>query len=145
MRDEQHPNQDEANIPDQNKQTDSLEESLREYQERKRQEFQLNISGLDDIGDESPEIYSKKSEYDVEPHMAEEIESHSHNTPKKESQASQQNLKAQTMTKEQKKKIDQTYHFRYAQSHIYSTNHENCCPEYRTLHFCSPLISPQVF
>ena len=28
MRDEQHPNQDEANIPDQNKQTDSLEESL---------------------------------------------------------------------------------------------------------------------
>ena len=59
MRDEQHPNQDEANIPDQNKQTDSLEESLREYQERKRQEFQLNISGLDDIGDESPEIYSK--------------------------------------------------------------------------------------
>ena len=27
MRDEQHPNQDEANIPDQNKQTDSLEES----------------------------------------------------------------------------------------------------------------------
>ena len=51
MRDEQHPNQDEANIPDQNKQTDSLEESLREYQERKRQEFQLNISGLDDIGD----------------------------------------------------------------------------------------------
>ena len=105
MRDEQHPNQDEANIPDQNKQTDSLEESLREYQERKRQEFQLNISGLDDIGDESPEIYSKKSEYDVEPHMAEEIESHSHNTPKKESQASQQNLKAQTMTKEQKKKM----------------------------------------
>ena len=105
MRDEQHPNQDEANIPDQNKQTDSLEESLREYQERKRQEFQLNISGLDDIGDDSPEIYSKKSEYDVEPHMAEEIESHSHNTPKKESQASQQNLKAQTMTKEQKKKM----------------------------------------
>ena len=31
MLDEQHPNQDEANIPDQNKQTDSLEESLREY------------------------------------------------------------------------------------------------------------------
>ena len=109
MRDEQHPNQDEANIPDQNKQTDSLEESLREYQERKRQEFQLNISGLDDIGDDSPEIYSKKSEYDVEPHMAEEIESHSHNTPKKESQASQQNLKAQTMTKEQKKKMKKGY------------------------------------
>lgn len=106
MRDEQHPNQDEANIPDQNKQTDSLEESLREYQERKRQEFQLNISGLDDIGDESPEIYSKKSEYDVEPHMAwKRLKSHSPNTPKKESQASQQNLKAQTMTKEQKKKM----------------------------------------
>ena len=62
MRDEQNPNQDEANIPDQNKQTDSLEESLREYQERKRQEFQLNISGLDDIDDDSPDIYSKKSE-----------------------------------------------------------------------------------
>ena len=45
MRDEQHPNQDEANIPHQNKQNDSLEECLREYQERKRQEFQLNISG----------------------------------------------------------------------------------------------------
>ena len=65
MRDEQNPNQDEANIPDSNKQTDSLEESLREYQERKRKEFQLNISGLDDIHDDSPEIYSKKSEYDI--------------------------------------------------------------------------------
>ena len=107
MRDEQNPNQDEANIPDQNKQTDSLEESLREYQERKRQEFQLNISGLDDIDDDSPDIYSKKSEYDVEPHMAEEIESHSHNTPKKESQVPQQNLKTKTLTKEQKKKMKQ--------------------------------------
>ncbi|MFR1215419.1 MAG: hypothetical protein ACLSCV_12600 [Acutalibacteraceae bacterium] len=42
MRDEKNPNQDEANIPDQNKQTDSLE-GLREYQERKRQNF-INIS-----------------------------------------------------------------------------------------------------
>ena len=108
MRDEQNPNQDEANIPDSNKQTDSLEESLREYQERKRKEFQLNISGLDDIHDDSPEIYSKKSEYDIEPHMAEEIESHSHNTPKKESQALQQNLKVQTMTKRAEKENEKT-------------------------------------
>ena len=34
MRDEQHPNQDEANIPDQNKQTDSLEESLKKENAR---------------------------------------------------------------------------------------------------------------
>ena len=46
----------------------------------------------------------KNQESDVEPHMAEEIESHSHNTPKKESQASQQNLKAQTMTKRRRKR-----------------------------------------
>lgn len=105
MRDEQNPNQDEHNIPDPNEQNDSLEETLREYQERKRQEFQLNISGLDDIDDDSPEIYSNKSEYDVEPHMAENIESHSHNTPKKEPQEPQQNPKAQKLTKEQKKNM----------------------------------------
>ena len=89
MRDEQNPNQDEHNIPDPNQQNGSLEESLREYQERKRQEFHLNISGLDDIDDDSPEIYSKKSEYDVEPHIVENIESHSHNTPKQEPQVPQ--------------------------------------------------------
>ena len=41
MRDEQNPNQDEANIPDSNKQTDSLEESLREYQEENARNFSL--------------------------------------------------------------------------------------------------------
>lgn len=105
MRDEQNPNQDEHNIPDPNQQNGSLEESLREYQERKRQEFHLNISGLDDIDDDSPEIYSKKSEYDVEPHIVENIESHSHNTPKQEPQVPQQNQKEQKLTKEQKKKL----------------------------------------
>ena len=59
MRDEQNPNQDEANIPDSNKQTDSLEESLRVSRKENAKEFQLNISGLDDIHDDSPEIYSK--------------------------------------------------------------------------------------
>ena len=105
MRDEQNPNQDEHNIPDPNQQNGSLEESLREYQERKRQEFHLNISGLDDIDDDSPEIYSKKSEYDVEPHIVENIESHSHNTPKQDPQVPQQNQKEQKLTKEQKKKL----------------------------------------
>lgn len=77
MRDDQTPNQDEHKILNEPGQPESLEESLREYQKRKQQEFQLNISGLEDIGDDSPEVYVKNNGYDVGPDTVENIESHS--------------------------------------------------------------------
>ncbi len=59
------------------KNQDTLEKSLREYQERKRQEFELNIPGLDDIGNDTSNIFSLDSVLQTELEQAENIESHS--------------------------------------------------------------------
>ncbi len=101
MRDKDQ-NKEDKNLSDGDKQHESLEESLREYQERRRQEFQLNISGLDDIGDDIPELYSQNLSEEAVPPAAENIESHSHNTPEKDVP---QEHKAPVLTKEQKRKM----------------------------------------
>lgn len=100
MRDDQKENQDERkNTNDHN----SLEKSLKEYQKKRQQEFQLNIPGLDDIDNDSSDIFSTNPVFHTEPVQMENIESHSY--AEKSSQTAEKINQPRILSKEQKKQM----------------------------------------